>query len=125
MLGQKSGIPADITSEDQTEVYGDSIKNLVQSIKGKELNHKPGDTFEYSNMNYDVLGLIIQNVSKESYNTYIKDHILEPLHMEHTTFKRQTLKISTKPLVMNNQVERLKKCTFIQYWRYTFSLFNV
>ena len=59
-------------------------------------------------MNYDVLGLIIQNVSKESYNTYIKDHILEPLHMEHTTFKRQTLKISTKPLVMNNQVERLK-----------------
>ncbi|POC78591.1 serine hydrolase FLP, partial [Vibrio vulnificus] len=74
LLGQKSGIPADITSEDQTEVYGDSIKNLVQSIKGKELNHKPGDTFEYSNMNYDVLGLIIQNVSKESYNTYIKDH---------------------------------------------------
>ncbi|MCJ1804122.1 serine hydrolase domain-containing protein [Staphylococcus warneri] len=92
LLGQKSVIPADITSEDQTEVYGDSIKNLVQSIKGKELNHKPGDTFEYSNMNYDILGLIIQNVSKESYNTYIKDHILEPLDMEHTTFKKTNSK---------------------------------
>ena len=113
MLGQKSGIPADITSEDQTEVYGDSIKNLVQSIKGKELNHKPGDTFEYSNMNYDILGLIIQNVSKESYNTYIKDHILEPLDMEHTTFKKTNSKNKHEAVGYEQSGGAIKKCTFI------------
>ena len=26
-----------------------------------------GEEFEYSNMNYDLLGLIIQNVTKQSY----------------------------------------------------------
>ncbi len=26
---------------------------------GDELHHKPGEEFEYSNMNYDLLGLII------------------------------------------------------------------
>ncbi|MDI3231772.1 serine hydrolase domain-containing protein [Staphylococcus pasteuri] len=92
LLGQKSGIPSNITSEDQTEQYGDSINNLVNSIKGKELNHKPGDTFEYSNMNYDVLGLVIQNVSKESYQTYITENILKPLHMNQTSFKTTNTK---------------------------------
>ncbi len=38
---------------------------------GDELHHKPGEEFEYSNMNYDLLGLIIQNVTKQSYTKYI------------------------------------------------------
>lgn len=109
LLGQKSGIPSDITSEDKTEQYGDSIKNLVNSIKGKELNHKPGDTFEYSNMNYDVLGLVIQNVSKESYQSYIKNHILTPLHMKQTSFKTTNTKSKNEAVGYEQSGGSIKK----------------
>ena len=45
---------------------------------GDELHHKPGKEFEYSNMNYDLLGLIIQNVTKQSYTKYITNSWLKP-----------------------------------------------
>ena len=38
-------------------------------------------------MNYDILGLIIQNVTHQSYTSYIQKHVLAPLKMKHTTFK--------------------------------------
>ena len=97
MLGHTSGIPSDITEEDH---YSEDY-NSLKYAKGKELNNAPGDSFEYSNMNYDILGLIIQNVSHQSYQSYIKEHILEPLHMRHTSFKTTSKKGKTKLLAMN------------------------
>lgn len=92
LLGHTSGIPSDITEEDHYSEDYNSLKHIVEYAKGKELNNTPGDSFEYSNMNYDILGLIIQNVSHQSYQSYIKEHILEPLHMRHTSFKTTSKK---------------------------------
>src|SRR5215217_4123855 len=36
---------------------------------------------EYAKLNYTVLGMIVQSVSGESYERYVKDHILIPLDM--------------------------------------------
>ncbi|WP_126493692.1 serine hydrolase domain-containing protein [Staphylococcus caprae] len=92
LLGHTSGIPSDITEEDHYSEDYNSIKNIVDYAKGKELNEAPGDAFEYSNMNYDILGLIVQNVSHQSYQSYIKEHILSPLNMKDTTFKTTSKK---------------------------------
>lgn len=92
LLGHTSGIPSDITEEDHYSEDYNSIKNIVDYAKGKELNVTPGDAFEYSNMNYDILGLIVQNVSHQSYQSYIKEHILSPLNMKDTTFKTTSKK---------------------------------
>ena len=40
-----------------------------------------GTTFQYSNLNYVTLGLIVQVVSGEPYGTYIERHIFAPLGM--------------------------------------------
>lgn len=40
-----------------------------------------GAAFQYSNANYLVLGLVIQIVSGQSYEDYIRQHILGPLEM--------------------------------------------
>lgn len=92
LLGHTSGIPSDITEEDHYSEEYNSLKHIVEYAKGKELNNAPGDGFEYSNMNYDILGLIIQNLSHQSYQSYIKDHILKPLNMRHTSFKTTSQK---------------------------------
>jgi CubicO group peptidase (beta-lactamase class C family) len=46
--------------------------------------HPVGSEFEYSNINYNLLGLIIQAASGESYTDYIQNHIYDPLDMQHS-----------------------------------------
>ncbi|KAB2227078.1 serine hydrolase domain-containing protein [Staphylococcus epidermidis] len=98
LLAQTSGIPGDITEENSYSKQYDSIENIVNFAKGKRLNHAPGETFEYSNMNYDILGLIIQNVTHQSYTSYIQKHVLAPLKMKHTTFKVNNTKANNEAL---------------------------
>lgn len=42
---------------------------------------EPGTAFEYSNTNYDLLGLIVQVVSGQPYETYVQENIFTPLGM--------------------------------------------
>jgi CubicO group peptidase (beta-lactamase class C family) len=44
----------------------------------------PGAHYEYSNANYEVLGLVVQTVSGEPFGTYIQQHIFAPLDMRHS-----------------------------------------
>jgi D-alanyl-D-alanine carboxypeptidase len=50
------------------------------------LEFEPGDHAEYTNIGYMVLGAIIEKVSGQSYEDYVRKHILEPLGMNHTDF---------------------------------------
>jgi D-alanyl-D-alanine carboxypeptidase len=50
------------------------------------LAFEPGDHAEYTNIGYMVLGAIIEKVSGQAYEDYVRANILEPLGMEHTDF---------------------------------------
>ncbi|MGM0531470.1 MAG: serine hydrolase domain-containing protein [Bacteroidota bacterium] len=56
-------------------------------LKNKYTSSQPGSEWEYSNGDYYFLGLIIEKVSGVSYFTYIKNNIIEPLNLNHTTFR--------------------------------------
>lgn len=43
---------------------------------------KPIGTFQYSNTNYLIAGLVIQVVSDQTYEAYIQEHIFTPLGMQ-------------------------------------------
>jgi D-alanyl-D-alanine carboxypeptidase len=45
----------------------------------------PGEGFDYSNTNTILLGLVVEKVSGQSLPDYIRDHILTPLGMNHTS----------------------------------------
>ncbi len=47
---------------------------VTRAIMGDELHHKPVEEFEYSNMNYDLLGLIIQNVTSNPIQNILQIH---------------------------------------------------
>lgn len=47
----------------------------------------PGTRFIYSDINFEVLGELVQRVSGQSLNNYAKRHILSPLHMDDTGFR--------------------------------------
>ena len=49
-----------------------------------ELIAPPGERYEYSNANYVTLVMIIQTVTGQSYETYIREHIFQPLDMQNS-----------------------------------------
>ncbi|GAA4439435.1 hypothetical protein GCM10023091_21570 [Ravibacter arvi] len=52
-----------------------------------KINTRPGTVFSYSNMGYTVLGMLIEAVVGESYETYLDRKLLQPLGLENSTFR--------------------------------------
>jgi D-alanyl-D-alanine carboxypeptidase len=48
------------------------------TLDNRPLSHKPGTTYAYSNFGYCILGRIIEQVSGQSYDQYVKMAVLEP-----------------------------------------------
>lgn len=62
----------------------DALKNTVNMLIGKKLKNYPGEYFEYSTINYDILGLIIETVSGMKYEQYMEG-IFKELGLNNTT----------------------------------------
>jgi hypothetical protein len=62
----------------------DALEKQVRSFASFSLAGNPGSGFEYSNANYQVLGMIEQAVSGEAFEAYITQHIFTPLEMGHS-----------------------------------------
>ena len=56
----------------------------MRALAKIELIAPPGQRYEYSNANYVTLGMIVQAVSGQPYETYIKEHIFQPLDMQNS-----------------------------------------
>jgi CubicO group peptidase (beta-lactamase class C family) len=86
LLNQTSGLPHAIgqTQLANTDLSDSAIENNVRALANVELSAPPGKRYEYSNANYVTLGMIIQAVTSQSYETYIKEHIFKPLDMQNS-----------------------------------------
>lgn len=58
---------------------------VIASILDRPLSFEPGTKFEYSNSGYFLLGVVIQRVTGTSYSAYLRDHVLAPAGMLHTS----------------------------------------
>ena len=61
-----------------------SNEDAVRALASAELTAPIGTTFQYFNVGYDVLAVIVQNVSGMKYEDYIQQNIFNPLEMTHT-----------------------------------------
>lgn len=62
----------------------DALETSVRALSNARLNAAPGERYEYSNTNYDILGLLIQTVTGISYEKYIEDNVFAPLQMRNS-----------------------------------------
>ncbi|UTW65265.1 beta-lactamase family protein [bacterium SCSIO 12643] len=65
-----------------------SKKNSIQSIITDTLDFEPGEYYNYSDVGYLVLGLIIDNITG-SYNDFLTEELFQPLEMNNTYFLQQ------------------------------------
>ena len=89
LLCHTSGIPAwTITTIPAEEGAGEGqLENTIRNIKDAKLNSEPGTRHEYATINYDVLALILEEVTGEKYEDYIWNEILKPLDMQESFFR--------------------------------------
>lgn len=86
LLNQTSGLPlsaGELILADGDESRG-AAERQARALATLAPDRPPGAAYEYSNVNYQLLGLIIEAASGESYEAYIQSHILTPLGMNHT-----------------------------------------
>ena len=61
-----------------------SLMEWTHSISGRELTNRPGTEYAYSNVNYNLLGAVIEQASGRSYKEYMETEILLPLGLTET-----------------------------------------
>lgn len=90
LLNQTSGLPtvASNVSLADMDDRPDAAERQVRALATLKLSRPAGSKWEYSNLNYNVLGLIVEAAGGEPYTGYVQKHILEPLDMGRTYMEK-------------------------------------
>jgi len=60
------------------------IEEIDQAVFGRPLRFAPGTAFEYTDTNYNLLGMIIHQLTGAPYDTFLQERIFQPLGMSAT-----------------------------------------
>jgi CubicO group peptidase (beta-lactamase class C family) len=91
MLSHTSGMP-DMDEAEYDELvahpeYDEGApERYVRALSSRKIIAAPGERFAYSNIAYNVLGYLITTVTGQTFEDYMKEHILRPAVMPESTF---------------------------------------
>ncbi len=90
ILSHTSGMPdMDAIEYDELvkhpETDDGAAERYVRALRSKKLVANPGERFSYSNIAYNVLGDVIAKISAQTFEAYMKEHVLLPAGMPGST----------------------------------------
>ena len=62
-------------------------EDFIATLFASPLNNAPGETYEYSNAGYTVLAAVIEDVSGQDYESFLREAVLDPAGMENTGYR--------------------------------------
>jgi CubicO group peptidase (beta-lactamase class C family) len=88
LLTHTSGIPNFTNFADyrKTRATPSPPEETINRFKNKPLDFQPGERWNYSNSGYILLGLIIEQVARQTYDTFLQENIFTPLGMTSTGY---------------------------------------
>jgi CubicO group peptidase (beta-lactamase class C family) len=111
LLNHTSGIrdEADMARISGLPLEGRLTQQMAVGIikRQRTLNFTPGERYAYSNSNYVLLAEIVENVSGESFSSFIAQNIFSPLGMTHSGFmddSREIIKARAASYKRNNGI---------------------
>ena len=89
LLTMRSGIPDFLTVEagfSSEKSESENVACIKEWVFSQPLDFEPDTSMKYSNTNYFLLGNIVEMVSEQSYNEFIRENIFKPLEMNNSGF---------------------------------------
>jgi CubicO group peptidase (beta-lactamase class C family) len=95
LLNQTSGLSTKTgrSFQGSSDTSDSALEKAVRKLSTAQLTAPVGATHQYSTINYSVLGLVVQTVSGQSYESYVQEHIFDPLKMRNSF----TSEVEAKP----------------------------
>lgn len=83
LLAQTSGFSTytGLSISDKESLDIDSIKNNVKILSNVNLTALPGEKHQYSNVNFLILGALIEEVTNQTYAVYMEQNVFKKLTM--------------------------------------------
>ena len=85
LLHHTSGIPWQTISSIPEANDPDALERTIKNLTGLRLKELPGKKYEYATVNYDILALIIQQVTRQPFEIYLQQQVIDALSLSHTT----------------------------------------
>jgi len=92
ILTHTSGIPRGVgVPNEPNAVPVATMEEHMAIVRDRPLEFEPGQRWSYSNSGYILLGYVIEQISGQSYETFLREHIFMPLGMNDSGYDRNTL----------------------------------
>jgi CubicO group peptidase (beta-lactamase class C family) len=91
ILSHSAGIP-DMDENEYDDLVANpeydegAVERYVRGLSSRKMIAAPGERFAYSNIAYNVLGDLITKISGQTFESYMKENILNPSGMPESTF---------------------------------------
>ncbi len=110
LLNQNSGLPeyALVNGIGLLDTF--DRKKFMETISKQPVDFQPGEAWAYSNTNYALLGWIIEKVTGEPYIKFMKENVLNPLGMTHSSFAEHGVDVPGLPKGFIKQGRRTVPC---------------
>lgn len=72
----------------------DMLQKTVEMLADAELAFPPGAQYSYGTVNYDVLGLVIEIVSGQSYEDFMREQVFQPLGLNQTYVYKEDARVT-------------------------------
>lgn len=86
LLTHTSGEPGDVDLRDPWGLNGPDKAEGIHRALSTPLQSGPGEGFRYSDINFILLGALVEKVSGEALDVYARQHIFDPLGMDESGF---------------------------------------
>lgn len=135
LLAHTSGLPDNeavldsLVTRYPTKIFtnADIIPALAEYKKYKALRFNPGEKWGYSNIGYSLLALLVEKISSQPFDEYVRQNIFIPAEMKNTYVQTNLLqrqeKLRCQNYMYNNHYEmKLQQMDTLPDWKkYTYN----
>ncbi len=84
LLTHTAGVPSSLGGDFEPVERDDFVRLALDA----PLESAPGERYEYSNVGYSLLGIVIELVTGQGYEEFVREAVLEPAGMADTGYRR-------------------------------------
>lgn len=85
MMSHQSGLPSDIYYQ-FFHHNPEPFNSVIKYLQNEYICYQPNTFFSYCNIGFDLLGVLVEKVSNESYENYVKKNLLQKMNMVNSSF---------------------------------------